>query len=89
MNILHRAVYRTKEAALGDSLRDRFDQFIMFIETQLLIIQKTSDIRFDVATMKSYLEGLKEVFTSNLLIQDSVKDQFDDILKMAGIPRNK
>jgi hypothetical protein len=61
----------------------------MFIETQLLIIQETGDIKFDVATMKSYLKGLKKVFKSNLLIQSGEKEQFNTILKMTGLLKEK
>jgi len=89
MNILHRSIYRTKEAELGDLLRDRFDQFLMFIETQLLIVDQVGDIKFDVATMKSYLKGLKKVFKSNLLIQSGEKEQFKTILKMTGLLKEK
>jgi hypothetical protein len=89
VNILHRSIYRTKEAELGDLLRDRFDQFLMFIETQLLIIDQVGDIKFDVATMKSYLKGLKKVFKSNLLIQSGEKEQFKTILKMTGLLKEK
>ena len=89
MNILHRSIYRTKEAELGDLLRDRFDQFLMFIETQLLIVDQVGDIKFDVATMKSYLKGLKKVFKSNLLIQSGEKEQFNTILKMTGLLKEK
>lgn len=85
MNILHRAIYRTKEATLGDSLRNTFEDFLMYIETKLLILSKTTNITFDVGVMKSYIKGLKSLFKSNLLIHSGTKDQYLEILKMVGL----
>jgi len=85
MNILHRAIYRTREAGLGDFMRDVFDNFLMYIETKLLILNQTTNITFDVGVMKSYIRGLKEIFKSNLLIQSGTKNQYKQILKMVGM----